>query len=303
MRGSDGTVLGFEGVLEDRTAEIEANRDVEASLRFRAGLIGSVAHALRTPLTGVLGFASMLADQLEGQHAEMAHVICQQAQEFAITVDNFVTAARLEGGSGFTVIARPSSVKSALDDVVATMEKMGLRPPEARIDEDALVRCDPLRLSQAIRMLVQHRLQLGATSVDLRVATLDDRVVLELTDDGPPVADEAVGWFDDPRGGFGPVGPWAAARLLELMGGRLEQNGSEGVNHYRLTLAAAQEGATEQEGDSDGTSAHQQAGETAGGDARTHDTHDDQKGDVADQAHVEDAEGEGADDLDSVVQG
>ncbi len=298
LRDADGSVVGFEGVLEDITNEIEAHRDVEASLRFRSGLVGSVAHALRTPLTGVLGFAAVLGDELEGSQAQTARLILEQARELAVTVDDFVTAARLDAESDMTVIVRTSPVRAILEDVAAMMEQMGLAPPSVEVDADLFAACDPLRLGQAIRMLLRHRLQLGAGSVVARASTVADRTVIEIVDDGPfAPEDAALGWFSDPRGGFGPVGPWAAGRLLDIMGGTVVEDSLDGLHRYRLTLP----GGTEDGGDPD--SAHQEAGETLGGDGHSHHPHRHQEGDVAEQAPIEHAEGEGAKDLDSVVQG
>lgn len=295
VRTEEGIPVGFEGMLEDVTAEVEARREVDASLRFRTGLIGSIAHTLRTPLTGVLGFAAVLADRLDGEEAKTAQTILEQARELAATVDDFVTAARLEGGEGVTIICRPASVRSVLAEVGATMEQMGLHRPQVEVGDDVVGYCDPLRLAQAVRMLTRYRLQQGATSVSLEAQEDDGWVVIELTDDGPPPTGEAVGRFDDPRGGVGPVGPWTASRLLAAMGGYVEQQGSDPC--YRLVLP------TKGEDPASAASGQQQPGEAAGGEGGTHHAHGNEEGDVAEKTPVEDPEGEGAEDLHPVVEG
>jgi len=290
LRAETGEVVGIEGTLEDVTAEMEASRDVEASFRFRRGLVGWVAHVLRTPLTGILGFASILRSQLTGEAAETAGLILCQARELAVTIDDFVTAARLEGGDRVTIIPRAVRIRPVLDEVADALEEMGYPRPTVDGPPDLVARCDALRLGQALRMLARDRLQQGARSLRLHAGSDGAAVVVELEDRGPRAPGGTVASFLDPSGGVGPVGRWTASRLLVMMGARMDEQGSEGTHRYRVELPAV------------AGSGEEELLESAGGDGHPHQPHGHEERDVADEAPVEHPEGEGAQDLDAVVE-
>ncbi len=294
MTSEDGKVVGIEGSLEDVTAEVEASRNVEASLRFRHGLIGWVAHVLRTPLTGILGFASILRSQLEGEAAETADVILCQARELSVTIDDFVTAARLEGGDPVTIIPRATRIRSVLDGVAATLEEMGYPRPAVEGPAGLLVRCDALRLGQALRMLAQHRFQQGGRSLRIGATSAGATVVVDVEDDGPAMTGQAdeVGSFADPQGGVGPVGPWTASRLIEMMGARLAEERSETTHRWRVELPRGETA----------MSGQQERLQAAGGDDHAAHPHRRQEPDMADEAPVERPQREGSQDLDAVVE-
>jgi len=294
MTSEDGKVVGIEGSLEDVTAEVEASRNVEASLRFRHGLIGWVAHVLRTPLTGILGFASILRSQLEGEAAETADVILCQARELSVTIDDFVTAARLEGGDPVTIIPRATRIRSVLDGVAATLEEMGYPRPAVEGPAGLLVRCDALRLGQALRMLAQHRFQQGGRSLRIGATSAGATVVVDVEDDGPAMTGQAdeVGSFADPQGGVGPVGPWTASRLIEMMGARLAEERSETTHRWRVELPRGETA----------VSGQQQRLQAAGSDDHAAHPHRRQEPDMADEAPVDRPQREGSQDLDAVVE-
>ena len=92
----------YEGQLEDITDEKRHREELEAALRSKIELIGTVSHELRNPLTSIVGYAHLLAevrDHNSAEHAEMAAVVKQQAEDAANIVEDLLTAAQAEAGT------------------------------------------------------------------------------------------------------------------------------------------------------------------------------------------------------------
>ena len=84
VRDRRGRVRCYEGQLEDVTDEKRHREELEAALRSKIELIGTVSHELRNPLTSIVGYAHLLSearDHGSPEHAEMAAVVKQQAED------------------------------------------------------------------------------------------------------------------------------------------------------------------------------------------------------------------------------
>lgn len=93
---------------ERRLSRLSAERDLQDKMmeemrkleRFRTNFISNVTHEIRTPVTGILGAAEMLADdtaQLDSaDRAELQNVIKNHSSRLVALVDDILALARLE---------------------------------------------------------------------------------------------------------------------------------------------------------------------------------------------------------------
>jgi len=88
VTGPEGNVRFYEGTVEDisereqkRQELIEAKEKAEEMNRLKSVFLANVSHELRTPLSSIIGFAEVLADEVNDAHLEdFADAIEQSAR-------------------------------------------------------------------------------------------------------------------------------------------------------------------------------------------------------------------------------
>ncbi|MEX1005601.1 MAG: HAMP domain-containing sensor histidine kinase [Acidimicrobiia bacterium] len=172
--------------LLDRTA-VELRGFFEANLaRSKDTFISNVSHGLRTPLTGVVGFAHLLGDSPVGtQQREAANMIVSESAELSRMVDDLVVAAQLDAGA-ITVDLKPTSMLSQVDKVCEFMSLMGAEIGIDLQEVDLLV--DPERFTHILRNLVANAHRHGKPTITVRGAVAHGRYVIHVVDQGPGVS-------------------------------------------------------------------------------------------------------------------
>ena len=172
--------------LFDRTAG-ELRGFFEANLaRSKDTFISNVSHGLRTPLTGVVGFAHLLGDSPVGtQQREAANMIVSESAELSRMVDDLVVAAQLDAGA-ITVDLRPTSMVSQVDKVCEFMALMGAEIGVDIQEVDLLV--DTERFTHILRNLVANAHRHGKPTITIRGAVAHGRYVVHVVDQGPGVS-------------------------------------------------------------------------------------------------------------------
>jgi len=228
--------LAAAALARSRRAGIEA--DLEADRRaepLREAILGSLSHDLRTPLATVLASASSLRDyddRFDPQtRVALADGIVQEAGRLNGYVEGLLNLSRIEAGQLETRL-----VDLGLSEIVEAAVR---RLPAARavgvetaLDPSLAVRADPVLLEQVLYNLLENALQHGGQTVRIAVSTRrrDDRVEIEVMDDGPGVSPlDAPKVFDKFYRGSGSrregrgtgIGLSVARGFVEAMGGRI----------------------------------------------------------------------------------
>ena len=168
------------------------------------GLIAGVAHELNNPLTSVLGYAQLL-QSTQGLSAEIRRDldrISAQAQRAAHIVENLLTFARQR---------KPERTLVDVNDVLQTI--LDLRTYQLVVnniqlkteldDRGLLVLADPNQLqtvalnliNNAQDAIVEYR---GSGTLTVTTRLVGNLVRVEVADDGPGIAPEAMGRLFDP---------------------------------------------------------------------------------------------------------
>jgi signal transduction histidine kinase/BarA-like signal transduction histidine kinase/ligand-binding sensor domain-containing protein len=74
----------------------EANERLHHADKLKDDLLANTSHELRTPLTAILGFASVLEEELVGEHSEFASRINRSGQRLLDSVNSLLDMARLQ---------------------------------------------------------------------------------------------------------------------------------------------------------------------------------------------------------------
>jgi signal transduction histidine kinase len=211
-----------------RTARARARLD-----RERSDLVATVAHELRSPLTGVKGFAATLLskwDRLnDDQKKLMLTTVNADADRLTRLIAELLDVARIDTGR-LSLYPRPVDVVPAVDRVLDSvragtgreivLEAAGDLPP---------VHADPDKLAQVVTNLVENAVRHGDGSVRLRVGPLgaDEPfagVRMHVDDEGtgisPEIRDRVFTkfWRHGARGGSG-LGMYIVYGLVRAHGG------------------------------------------------------------------------------------
>ncbi len=250
----DGTVLYYDGDLQDITEERRAERELRAQVHSKSELIAAVSHELRTPLTAILGFLDVLADDGElssQERIDLVRIALEQASDMSALVEDLLTAARIENDE-LVMAVEPLRVVDAVDAVDAVVATVA---PSAdirvRIGDDVTVDADPVRLRQILRNLVTNAVRHGAPPIEVRCETGNGGAAdIIVADAGPGVAPDVTerifeaffrGYDAENRPGSIGLGLAVSRRLARLMGGELSYRRGPGETRFvlRIPLAAA----------------------------------------------------------------
>lgn len=210
-------------LLEDRTQVMRLEREVHRLDRL-AGLSElalGVAHEIKNPLNGVMGFASMLQRQSgDATVQRFAGKIVQGLRQ----VDDIV--------KGMLSFARPQRTRGSLATVGAIVAEAaaaaGLPQHRVHLDGEPALRGESEALVRVLANLFRNSCEAGGedTMVHVHAAADADKLVLVVRDDGPGIPRELGHRVLEPfvsskERGSG-LGLALAVRVLTFLGGDLE---------------------------------------------------------------------------------
>ncbi|MCX5539410.1 DUF4118 domain-containing protein [Paraburkholderia sp. CNPSo 3076] len=149
----------------ERVHYVEIAQDALVSMeseRLRNSLLSAISHDLRTPLTAIVGFASVLAEQgaavTGGPRAqELSEAIREEALRMNGLVVNLLDMARLEEGS-MRLNRQWSSIEEVIGSALAGCRRMlGERKVQARVPADIpLVQFDAVLVERLFANLFEN---------------------------------------------------------------------------------------------------------------------------------------------------
>lgn len=227
----DGTIVCFEGELQDVTEERRHLDELEALVRSKSELIGAVSHELRTPLTAVVGFLELLqSGDAGGEDSELLALAADQARDIAGIVDDLLTAARLDNQE-LLVHATLFDLRATVEMAITSVTGSGPRDIVVDLPSGLQVMADAARVRQVLRNLVGNAIRYGAAPIVVRADESEGTVRVVVSDRGPEIPESTASrMFDaffsggEASGGQpGSIGLGLAVsqRLARLMDGEL----------------------------------------------------------------------------------
>ena len=201
--------------------------------RERSDLVATVAHELRSPLTGVKGFVQALLNRWDklndDQKKLMLRTVASDSDRLSRLIAELLDVARIDTGR-LQLYPRASDATVLVTRVVESVRSATSRPIELDISagEDELeIHADPDKFTQVVTNLVENAVRHGdgVVTVSLGVSPDDpDQVLLVVEDRGEGIPAElrqrvfTKFWKHGARGGSG-LGLYIVGGLTKAHGG------------------------------------------------------------------------------------
>jgi signal transduction histidine kinase len=210
--------------------------------RERSDLVATVAHELRSPLTGVKGFVQALLNRWDklndDQKKLMLTTVHADSERLSRLIAELLDVARIDTGR-LSLYPRPSDAATLVGRVVDSVRASTARVVELSVDHELPhVSVDPDKFTQVVTNLVENGVRHGAGTVSVAVRRLGDeeefegvRIVVE--DEGDGIAPEmrrrvfTKFWTSGVRGGSG-LGMYLVNGLVRAHGGHVAIGDAEG---------------------------------------------------------------------------
>ena len=176
--------------------------------KMRGNLLRAVSHDIRTPLTSMMGAASVLSDNYEDltdeERKEFAGNMKAEAQWLIRIVENLLTITRIENGDNGTQIVKEEELVEEI--VSSAVLKFKKRFPDVEIvvkmpEELLLVPMDGVLIEQVLVNLLENAVFHGKTTskVEIRVVEQENRVFFFVEDNGDGIREAVLPHINDNR--------------------------------------------------------------------------------------------------------
>lgn len=217
--------------------------------RARKAFIANASHELRTPLFSLGGYVELMREEELDEETQQEFLDQMHAQIKRMTklATDLLDLSKIDTGS---LAIQPQEVNLAgLARSIKREFELQAQQHESEIaievDDDLEAICDPDRVAQIVRILVDNALghTPQGTSIAIDASSDRDGVALKVSDDGPGIAQEDVGRIFDrfhtgnKTGGTG-LGLAIASDLAAAMKGSLTVKTSDSGTAFTLRLPA-----------------------------------------------------------------
>jgi PAS domain S-box-containing protein len=209
VRDWSGTLLCYEGTVEDVTEKFEQDRALRVALRqaeiankMKAAFLAAMSHELKTPLNAVLGFSEIIRDEVLGPigheaYREYAGDIHKSGARLLSVINDVLDVSRLEGGL-VTIEARSENMLDVAEAAIKLAR--GITHDQRRIEiavpaDMPALQVDPRRLAQALGNLLANALKFTSPAGRVCLAVQlqpDGGVHLLVEDSGIGMAQETI---------------------------------------------------------------------------------------------------------------
>ena len=243
MYNADKSFAGFIGsvidIKERKDTEqklFEAKEHAEEMAMLKSTFLTNMTHEIRTPLTVILGFTSMLRQGVRPEYHRFVNLIERSGRRLLLMLDSMLDLAQLEAGT-LEIVTHSESVTEIVENVALTLMPivrdrgldLNLSLPSDRcyavVDHGVLSRVLNNMLDNAIKFTEEG-------SINLAVQRGESTIVITIKDTGIGIDERFLAQAFDPftqessglersHQGSG-LGLTVSKRLLELMNGEIE---------------------------------------------------------------------------------
>lgn len=221
-----------------------AKEKAEESNRLKTAFLNNISHEFRTPMNGILGFATLIAlpDKTEQQREKFAQMIKESTDQLLNIVNDTIEMSQIQSGQA-VVREQLINVDEMLEIIVAEFrQKAEYKDLPVKIETatpGSVLTSDEYKLSRVLRHLLDNAVKFtyeGEVVVAVRYAA--GRLVISVSDTGIGIAPTDQQYLFTPYrqvetgatrsyGGNG-LGLALSKAYTELLGGRIHLQSEQG---------------------------------------------------------------------------
>ena len=218
---------------------------LEQALADKDRFLASISHAVRTPMTAVVGALEILNDDQAKLEPSLRATLLRDARVSALDLermtDDYLTTARISSGA-ITLKAHVIDLDSLVTRIVNSTDI----PNGLTVTVEPLGRCcgDMQRVQHIVRNLIRNAIQHSLTTITVRSRSSSKVLNVEFINDGQPIPAEIAEVMFTPFGkgtvlgqpeSIG-LGLSVARDLARMMGGDLTYRCTDGLVIFELTM-------------------------------------------------------------------
>jgi signal transduction histidine kinase len=177
----------------------EANEKLKNADRTKDHFLSVISHELRTPLNFIMGFASLLQDEVLGplndKQLEAMGKILAGADRMLMLVNDLLDFARLQAGR-FQLSPVATDYRPVVDEVIATMQPLATQKKltlSADVRLAGPVTLDPQRITQVLTNLVANAVKFtDHGEIRIEAFERDGQLVTEVHDTGMGIPPDQI---------------------------------------------------------------------------------------------------------------
>ncbi len=254
-------VLEYSARLEAQQKELSRTaRQLEAANEKLTQLsvqkdafLSQISHELRTPMTSIRAFSEILSDEGEDlaapERQKYATVIQDETIRLTRLLDDLLDLSVLENGQvsmDMRDVALGEIIDRALASTASVITENRVTVERDHTAESCILHTDAGRLAQVFINLIANAVKYNDSTdprLEIRVAKQEDKVLIDLVDNGPGIAPEAREVIfekfsrlsDQAAAGSAGLGLAICREIMERLGGAVEYLPGQGGAAFRLT--------------------------------------------------------------------
>lgn len=243
--GLEGILLNMRNITKLKRYEaqlLDAKERAEEMARLKTILLANMSHEFRTPLTSMIGMASLLAEQVQPPLRAHAQEIERAGRRLSQTLSSVLTLAQIEG-KAIQVQVQDLELKKELSQIADALQpdadQEGLDLILELPAENVWARHDPAYLQGVLTHIIQNAIKFTEEGrITLRLIPTQEEAIIEVQDTGPGIREEFLPtlfeeFHQESTGlarsheGIG-LGLAIARHMLEAMEGSIEARSTPG---------------------------------------------------------------------------
>lgn len=235
FEGYIGSCVDIQEEKETHEALVEAKEHAEEMAKLKVTFLTNITHEIRTPLTVILGFTSILRQGVRAEYQRFVNLIERSGRRLLLMLDSMLDLAQLEAGT-LEIDEKSLNIVELVEGSVANVRALAEEKElelTLQVQADRLcARVDHGVLCRVLNNLLDNALKFtdrGGVRVEVQQVQEDIRIVISDTGIGiddefrphvfDPFIQESTG-LDRSHQGSG-LGLAVSKRLIELMGGTI----------------------------------------------------------------------------------
>lgn len=183
--------------VDEQTKDIKEKADrLEKTLKIKSEFIYLMSHQLRTPISVIVGMASMLKDgDLENvpieKKKEFVDGIYMKSKKLADILNDFIKAESMDGESfdfdskKIEKVNMGDVVKSVCDEFTVEIKEKNINLEFEAVSDPLQITTDPRYLKQAIASIVNNAIKYTQKGfIKVKVYSENNRAICEISDSG-----------------------------------------------------------------------------------------------------------------------